>query len=90
MNREDWTDYTAAFKPLFGTPSTDDARAIYSYERPAYIFWSAFMNGLRAAGLTEEEAKDWIASKRARWMLDGEMSDKIEALAYEYAKAHAK
>lgn len=90
MKREQWTDYTASFKPLYGIPAGENATPMYSYERPAYIFWSAFMNGLQAGGLSERQAKDWLTSKKARWMLDGDMSEMLEKLAFDYAKKEAR
>lgn len=90
--RTNWNDYTATFRQL-GTPARDerdDSVESYSYDRPAYIFWNAFVNGLIASGLTEAEAIEWVQSKKARWMLDGELSDVIEGIAYEWAMKQAR
>lgn len=90
LHGKDWKDYTGSFRPLGDIAHLDDAAPMYSYERPAYLFWSAFMNGLRASGLTEKQAKEWLQSKKTRWALDGNLGDAIEDLAYDYAKKHAK
>lgn len=63
---------------------------MYSYDRPAYIFWSAFMNGLIDAGMSEKDAIEYLKSKATRYLLDGKLSDHIEKLAYETARAQVK
>jgi hypothetical protein len=85
-DRSTWTDYTAHFSQLFNEAGTAERVPMYSYERPAYLFWSAFMNGLRAAGYTEKQAIEWLTSKHARWALDGALGDEIEKLAFNYAR----
>jgi hypothetical protein len=62
---------------------------MYSYDRPAWLFWNAMMNGLMDSGYSQQAAEQWLRSKAARWMLDGDMGDKIEELAYEFAKSRA-
>lgn len=70
-------DYTGRLGPL-----TSDAEwAMYSFERPAFMFWNAIANALRARGWSEEEIKEWLQSKEPRWMLDGEMGRSFEAMA---------
>lgn len=86
LHRNKWTDYSASFKPLY-TIDYENPIEMYSYSRPSSIFWNAFMNGLIHGGMTEKQAVDWLLSKKARWLLDGDMADKIEELAFNYAKA---
>ena len=80
-------DFSASFKPLphLGTSvaAEEDALPIFSYEDPARMFWNAMMNGLMDSGFTEQQAKDFIASKRARCMLDGDVGQRLAALGYE-------
>ncbi len=87
--RSTWRDYSMRFTQMFPT-ERPEAIEMYSYDRPAYTFWSAFMNGLMAGGLTEKQAEDWLTSKNARWSLDGDLGDMIETLAFDYAKKAAK
>ena len=54
---------------------------MYSYERPAWVFWNAVMNSLiKNQGLTKEQALEWLDSKHARWMLD-QLEEVIENTA---------
>jgi hypothetical protein len=80
-NRKTWGDYTASFRPMF---ESHDKAAIpmYSFSRPAYMFWSAFMNGLIAGGMSEKDAKDYLCSKNTRWALDNDLGDQIERLGF--------
>lgn len=70
-------DYTALIGPL----NSDKEWPMYSYERPAYMFWNAIANTLRTRGWSDEEIKEWLQSKEPRWMLDGELGETIEAVA---------
>lgn len=59
---------------------------MFSYERPAWILWSALANGLIEAGYTEAAAFEWLRSKAARWALDGALGEDITRLGYEFGK----
>lgn len=72
----------AEFIDFTGRGLLDDA---YSYDRPAWIFTNAIMNGLIDAGFTTEQAYNWIYSKSYRHLLDGK-EHLIEQLAYNMAK----
>jgi len=43
---------------------------MYSYERPAYIFWQGAYEGMIKLGKTHNEAITILQSKAARWLLD--------------------
>jgi hypothetical protein len=43
---------------------------MYSYSRPAWVFWQGAYDGMRKAGKTHEEAIKILRSKAPRWMLD--------------------
>lgn len=58
---------------------------MYSYERPAFVFWNGVAKGLAEKGATIEEIQWWLQSKNARWLLDG-MSDEIEKMGEKYGK----
>jgi hypothetical protein len=58
---------------------------MYSFDRPAYYLWNAIANGLHQRGWTEEQIKDWLQSKSARWALDGSLGESIEQLGAEFA-----
>jgi len=83
-------DFSLAFHQMFRLEPMPDSTPMYSYERPASMFWSAFMNGLMAGGFSEQEARDWLTSKSARYALDGDLGDAISDMAFAAAKAIAK
>ena len=69
MDVEDFdiTDKIGDLNPTTETPEWP----MYSYSRPAYIFWNGVAKGLMEAGLNQEEIQRWLQSKLARWELDG-------------------
>ena len=76
-----------------GSIHTPDERAewpMYSYDRPAYILWNAIANVLHAKGWTEDEIKNWLQSKDARWALDFGLEESIEDLGRAYAEGIQK
>ena len=52
---------------------------MYSYSRPAYIFWNGFATGLAKLGKSEAEIMDILQSKDVRHILDG-MDNRIREL----------
>ena len=89
MKRSQWSDYTVTFRPMSDWQPAE-ALTAYSYDKPSTCFWNGFMNGLLDAGFTEKAAKEWIRSKAARWRFDGDMSEKVEKLAYNFARSQAE
>lgn len=86
--RSEFQDFTGRLCDLFPMTETfGEPIKMYSYSRPAYLFWNAFLNGLIQRGLTEKQAIEEVQSKGVRWMLDND--DKIEALGLEMAKAYS-
>ena len=75
-------DYTGKFCDL--NPLSNEW-PMYSFDRAAYSFWNGFANGLKDKGFRDDQIKDWLQSKLARWLLDAD-SEKIENLGYEMAK----
>lgn len=64
-------DITSSIGELF--PSSEPVKyTMYSYSRPAYLFWQGFYAGLRKNGATHKQAIAVLQSKAARHMLDGE------------------
>lgn len=61
---------------------------MYSYERPAYIFWQAVFEGLQEGGMTETQAIDWLQSKNPRWALDGSLGTILRQIGRETGRAH--
>jgi hypothetical protein len=43
---------------------------MYSYSRPAYLFWNGFANALRERGLSDAQIRVELQSKGTRWLLD--------------------
>ena len=75
---------TRAAMDLLGPPPV----TMFQYSRVASIFWNAFANTLRARGLSEQEVFDQMQSKGVRYMLDGDLSDKLERAAVEMANEY--
>ena len=65
---------------------SDAPWSMYSYERPASILWNAIAGEFYRNGWTDEEIKEWLQSKEARWALDGMLGEDIENLGREFAK----
>lgn len=80
-------DITADIGPLY-RDGWDPKIPMYSYERPAYIFWQAVFEGLVEAGKTEEQAIDWLQSKNPRWVLDGSLGALLSQIGLEVGRAH--
>lgn len=78
-------DCTGLIGPLFQSKEKCEW-PMYSFDRPASIFWNAVAGGLNKRGWTDEQIKTWLQSKNPRWALDGDLSEKIEALGEEFAK----
>lgn len=78
-------DITADIGPLYRS-GWDPKIPMYSYERPAYIFWQAVFEGLQEGGMTEEQAIDWLQSKNPRWVLDGSLGAILQDLGREFGK----
>ena len=74
------TDYTDKMGPL----DSDREWPMYSYERPACIFWNAFANQLQREGFSEEQIKEALQGRVVRHMLDYNGND-IENVARELA-----
>ena len=77
--------YTIDITDRIGQIGSNAEWPMYSHDRAAYMLWNAIANGLAAKGWTEEQIKDWLQSKSARWALDGDLGDAISKLGTEYA-----
>lgn len=55
---------------------------MYSYERPARLFWFYLSKELLSRGLTDEQVVKWLASKSTKHLLDSH-EDKFEELVKE-------
>jgi hypothetical protein len=82
-------DITAKIGPMSNIASTQ-AWPMYSYDRPAYILWNAIAKSLHSKGWSEIAIKDWLQSKEARWALDGELGEALEALGATWAEKHVR
>lgn len=82
-------DITGKIGPLNNT-FINPEWPMYSYERPAYIFWNAIANGLHKAGWTEEQIREWLQSKGPRHALDFALEEKLIQLGQEYAQTLVK
>jgi hypothetical protein len=84
MNTVEYRDITADIGPLH--TRTEPAKIpMFSYERPAYLFWQFVFEGLQEKGWTEEQAIHWLQSKGPRWELDGTLGEAIAALGKQWA-----
>ena len=64
-------DYTGRFGPLYRpSPETKPDWPMFSYDRPAYLFWNGVANYLREQGKTDDEISEALQSKDMRYMLD--------------------
>lgn len=58
------------YKPRPDHIEENEGIEMYSYERPAGLFWQLFIEGLMEKGATDDEAQLVIQSKLVRHMLD--------------------
>lgn len=79
----DITDRIGELYPTKGEPEWP----MYSFDRPSYMLWNAIATGLTARGWTEQQIKDWLQSKGARWALDADLGEAISQLGCAYASA---
>jgi hypothetical protein len=78
-------DITGDIGELF--PSSEKPKhPMYSYNRPAYLFWQGFYAALRKKGASHKDAMQVLSSKAARHMLDGH-GDEVEELGAKLANA---
>lgn len=84
-NRKSYEDYSDKLGPLFPDHNQDREWPMYVYRRPAYLFWNGVANGLLDKGYNEEQVKEWLQSKNARYSLDGGWEQEIESLGYKLA-----
>ena len=77
-------DITGRMCDLYTVIERDHPQAIvmYSFSRPACIFWQAAFERLISHGMSEQRAIDWLTSKAPRCMLD-QFDERIKTLARE-------
>lgn len=83
---DDERDITADIGPLWPLPQ-EGRRTMYSYERPAYLFWQGFADALFDRGLTKEQVFRELASKGTRWLLDAQ-GEKLKQLGRRLGKSY--
>ena len=68
MKKQNRIDITGEIGPLvdLGPPEIP----MYSYRFPSDYFWNGIANGLKKKRFTENQIKDWLQSKQARWTID--------------------
>lgn len=64
--------------------------SMYSFDTPSYILWNAIASEMNARGWTDEEIKEWLQSKAARWACDGELGDSLRKLGKQFGKKAKK
>lgn len=72
MNRDVETIVYNAYQMYTGSPreGAEDPFAMHSYNRPANLFWSGFVEELLSKGLSQEQTKTLLCSKERRYMFD--------------------
>lgn len=83
-----YRDITLDIGPLF-REGWVAPHPMYSFERPAWILWQAVFEGLQDSGMSENQAFDWLASKRARWALDGVLGGSLRTMGLAYGRTQA-
>jgi len=67
-------------------PQNGDAKyPMYSYSRPAYVFWNGFAKGLAKQGFSAEKIMEILQSRDVRHYLDA-VDDQIEKLGEKLGK----
>lgn len=83
--RESEVDYTGKMGSLYAGIPTIVEWPMCSFDRAAHCFWNGVANELIRQGRTEEQVKDWLQSKNARWMLDAH-GDRLSDLGAELVR----
>lgn len=75
-------DITARIGPLL--PIQDGADwPMFSYRRPADLFWQGVAERLQAASWSDRRIRDWLQSKAPRLCLDNAWGERLAALGAE-------
>lgn len=59
---------------------------MYTFARPAYMFWQGFYNGLRKSGISHKEALTHMQGKGVRWLFDQDGDQEMEKVGQLFAK----
>ena len=73
-------DYTGRMGDLF--TSQEREWPMYSYSRPASIFWNAVANAMRDAGKSDKQIQEFLQSRDPRYLLDGSWGEGLEKMGY--------
>ncbi len=85
QRRAERRDITTEIGPKWGPVSGPNPKyPMYSYERPAWIFWQGFYNGLIDCGFSHQTSIEIMQSRDVRHMLDGD-GDEIKDMGYQWA-----
>jgi len=74
-------DITGKIGDLF--PSEKPEWPMYSYSRPAYLFWQGVADEMFANGATPDQVREFLSSKTVRHMLDAH-GDEARNLGREF------
>ena len=69
-----------AYQMFTGNPNSyaDDPFPMYSYEKPARLFWEGFVSKLIEDGATKDQIEWLLRSKHMRWMFDADEDRVVE------------
>jgi hypothetical protein len=57
-----------------------------SFDAPAYTVWNAIAATFNRAGWSDDQIRDWLQSKQARWAMDMDLGDVLRAAGEAYAR----
>lgn len=90
---DEWVDYTDRIGPrreLATLPPTGTIRwPMFSFLTPAWTFWDAVANGMRAVGWGPSEIKRWLQHTTARHALESDWGDHLRSLGFKLGSEHA-
>lgn len=76
-----------AYQMYTGNPSkyAENPFPMYSYEKPAYYFWTGFVEKLLDEGASPKQIEALLRHKHMRWMFD-QKSEEVEDMGKAFAK----
>lgn len=66
-----YRDLSIELGPMFPACGPAPKHPMYSYDRPAWLFWQGVADQLQEQGMSEERAIAWLKSSSTRHGLDG-------------------
>jgi hypothetical protein len=65
----------------------DPKHPMYSFHGPSHVVWNAIATVLSERDWSDDQIRDWLQSKQARWAIEGRLGEALTMVASLYAAA---